>query len=286
MVAHNIKYNDEKDLTGILKCHHCGYFTSIKHNCPNCHTEKSFVLCGPGVDRIYNEISLRFPKYNSFVMSSDTVNTPNKLDKAISSIENKEIDIIIGTQILSKGHNFPNLTLVVVIDGDMGIAGDDFRGSEKSFSMLHQVSGRAGRSQKKGKVLIQTYNPDAKVMQYLLNNDKQSFVNFELNNRKIANMPPYSRLGAIIISGKNKDDVINFSNYLSKKAPIDNLKKFTVWGPVDSPIAFLNNYFRKRFLVVACLDISLQKLIHLWFKDIKIPSSLNVKIDIDPYNFM
>ena len=285
MVAHNICTHDQS-ISGVIKCHHCGYFSSIKSICPRCKTKDSFVLCGPGVDRIQMEIKTRFPNYNSFVMSSDTITNVSKLDGAISAIENHDIDIIIGTQILSKGHNFPNLTLVVIVDGDMGIAGDDFRGAEKTFAMLHQVSGRAGRYSKKGKVLIQTYNPDIKVMQCLKVNDKQSFIKAELENRCIANMPPFSRLCAIIISGKNKNDVVKFGDVLLKCVPQGTSNKFAVWGPVDAPIAYLNNYFRRRFLIVANLDVSVQKLVYLWLKDVKIPSNLKIKIDVDPYNFM
>jgi primosomal protein N' (replication factor Y) len=290
MVAHNVKIipqqNGKNHISGIVKCHHCGYFGSIRSSCPACNCDENFVLIGPGVDRIKLEIDEHFFRYKSFVMSSDTINTSRKLNETITAIENREIDIIIGTQILSKGHHFPNLTLVVVVDGDMGIAGDDFRGAEKSFAMLHQVSGRAGREQKKGTVLIQTYNPEMAVMQHLKTGDKSAFITAEMNNRRTAKMPPFSRIAAIIISGKNKSEVENFCKYILKNTPKNSDKKFRILGPIEAPIAILNGNHRKRFLIQSELEVSMQKLINLWMSKIKIPANIKLKIDIDPYNFM
>ncbi len=290
MVAHGVKITPQPDgknkISGTVKCHHCGYFSSIRSTCPACGCDGNFALVGPGVDRIKLEIDERFSRYKSLVMSSDTINTSRKLNDTIAAIENREIDIIIGTQILSKGHHFPNLTLVVVVDGDMGIAGDDFRGAEKTFSMLHQVSGRAGRENKKGTVMIQTYNPEMVVMRHLKSGDKNAFIAAEMRNRRDAKMPPFAHLAALIISGKNKSKVENFCREILKSAPKDSLKKFRIMGPVDAPIAMLNGNYRKRFLVQSNLEISMQKLIRLWLGKIKIPNGIKLKIDIDPYNFM
>ena len=302
LVSHNVKtiksekQNDKNEveeidiLQGRIQCHHCGYTSSIHRKCPECGNEDSFILCGPGVDRISEEINKLFPKYNSIIISSDTVNTEKKLNTAIKSISDKEIDIIIGTQILAKGHHFPNLTLVVIVDGDMGIAGDDFRGSEKTFALLHQVSGRAGRESKQSEVLIQTYNPDNKVMQMLQKNDKENFIKMEIKDRQLSGMPPFGKLSSIILSSPQLEILNDFCKLLKNKTPNlkteNNTKKFRIMGPVDAPISFLRGQYRKRFLIHCKNYVSMQKLISIWLNDIKIPSQIKLKIDIDPYNFM
>ena len=266
-------------------CHHCGYSMRLPKVCPKCQAEDSWTLCGPGIERIEEEVKNRFPTASVETISSDIITSQTRLNEIISKIAKSEVDIIIGTQILVKGHHFPNLTLVGVVDGDMSFSSSDLRANENTFQLLTQVSGRAGRDVKKGNVVIQTYNPENSVMQAIKNNDREAFVKQELIDRQNAMMPPFSKLGALILSSKNKLVLENVCAKLRQKMPV-GLENIQVYGPIDSPLSYLKNNYRKRFLLVVDRKIKIQDILKRWVSMVNIPSSVKLKVDIDPYNFM
>jgi primosomal protein N' (replication factor Y) len=266
-----------------LCCHHCGFEQKIPNHCPSCKAEDSLNACGPGVERIAEEVRELLPKARVTVLASDVTDTPQKIDNALKQIQNKEIDIIIGTQIIAKGHHMPALTHVTIIDGDMGLGGEDLRSSEKAFQLLHQVSGRAGRETSSGEVYIQTYNPDHIVMKLLSNNDRDGFVDRELSLRERAKMPPYGRLAAIILAGVNESLVKQTAHQLAKQVP--NVLGVKVLGPAQAPMYRIRGKYRYRLLIQATKKMDLTKYISEWMNDFKIPSSVKVNIDMDPQNF-
>ncbi|MBQ8660595.1 MAG: primosomal protein N' [Alphaproteobacteria bacterium] len=266
-------------------CHHCGYSRRLPKVCEKCGKEDTWVLVGPGIERIEEEVKNRFPNAKIETISSDIITSQTRLNEIIRKISASEVDIIIGTQILVKGHHFPNLTLVGVVDGDMSFSSSDLRANENTFQLLTQVSGRAGRDVKKGKVVIQTYNPDNSVMQAIKNNDRDSFVKQELKDRKDALMPPFTKLAAFILSSKNKQALENFCYVLKQKMPV-GIDGIQTYGPIDSPLSYLKNNYRKRFLIVVDRKIHIQDILKKWLSMVIIPSSVKLKVDIDPYNFM
>ncbi len=217
-------------------------------------------------------------------MSSENTKTPLQLEKALKKIENGEVDLIIGTQILAKGHHFPALSIVGIIDADMSLMGADFRAGEKTLQLLEQTSGRAGREGEKGTVFVQTFSPDHPVMQALKNADKRSFIKQELSARKLLKMPPYGLLIAVILSGKDERNLRAFCEDIKRQIP--EQKNITVFGPADATIRFLRGKFRKRFLIQAPRTMEGHKFVKLWFEKIKIPSWVHIKIDINPFSFM
>ena len=267
-----------------LICHQCGYTRILKDECPVCKEKNCLISCGPGVERIYEEAKDLFPDAKIQMVTSDTVNSAKAFDELCTNLENGDIDILIGTQMLAKGHNFPNLTLVGIIDADFGLVGGDLRASERTFQLLQQVSGRAGRHSKKGKALIQTYSPQNSVIQALLTGDRPLFMESEIMARKMLAMPPFGRLAAIIISGKDELKTLQIAKGLTKHAPTIQGVEFL--GPVSAPIFQLRGKFRYRILVKADKQIPLSRILKEWLKHFKCPSSVNVRIDIDPYTFL
>ncbi len=266
-----------------LECHHCGYYRPIQRICSECGVEDNFIACGPGVERIEEEVKLLFPDARVITMTRDNVNSVKKSRELVESILNKEVDIIVGTQVIAKGHHFPELSLVGVIDADVGLAGGDLRSAEKTYQLLHQVGGRAGREKDKGEVVIQTYYPDNLIIQSLSNNDRKSFVEHELASRSAADMPPYSRLAAIIISGNNEENTRIFAREFVRLA--DYNPKLLILGPVPAILSRLKRQFRYRILIKAPKNFNIQQYLNNWLLKNKVPSTINVKIDIDPYYF-
>lgn len=271
-----------------LECHHTGYRIKMPNTCPECEANDSFRSCGPGVQRIAEEVVKNFPEARVEVITSDTISTPKKAAEIIRKIEMGEIDIIIGTQMIAKGHNFPALTLVGVIDGDLGLEGADIRAGERCFQVLQQVSGRAGRAEDKGKVLIQTYLPEHPVMVALQENNRDKFYNYEVQNRKIAQLPPFSKLGAIIISSKSEADSMRAAKAIvaSLSAAANQNQAVKIFGPVNALIYLLRNNYRNRILIKAERNFNLQNFIKHSLASVAIPSSVKIKIDIDPYSFV
>ncbi len=268
-----------------LQCHHCGYGLPLPEACPKCEEKQSLVPCGPGVERVAEEVSLRFPEARAMVVSSDTVRGPVAAAEFVSIVERKEVDILIGTQLISKGYHFPHLTVVGVVDADLGLFGGDFRASERSFQLLQQVAGRAGRDlEHPGKVFLQTHDPNHPVMCALAANDRDAFYAAEAKERAEAKMPPFGRMAALILSDTKESSVDEACARLARDAP--NGKGLQVWGPAPAPITLLRGRYRRRFLIQADLDNRLQPILFKWLSAVKLPSSVRLSVDIDPYNFL
>jgi primosomal protein N' (replication factor Y) len=269
---------------GGLMCHHCGWHAPPPKTCPSCSTEDSFVAVGPGVERIEDEVKLAFPDKRIAVLSSDTQKTMTVLADTLHKIEQKQVDIIIGTQIVAKGHNFPSLTLVGVIDADLGLGGGDLRAGERTFQVLHQVSGRAGRGELPGHVLVQSFMPEHRVIQTLAKGDRDEFLDVEAQERVAAGMPPAGRLAAIIVSSKKENDAKRFADTLAHAAP--DVEGIRILGPAQAPMFRIRLQYRYRLLVKAQRDKNIQKYITDWLDKVGSASGVRVQVDIDPYSFM
>ncbi len=266
-----------------LQCHQCGYTEQKTDSCPSCGSVDSLSACGPGVERLIEEVREHIPLAKFVVFSSDNMADPDILKNTLDQIRRSKFDILIGTQMLAKGHHFPNLTTVGIIDADSGLGGGDLRASEKTYQLLHQVSGRAGRAEKSGNVYIQTTQPHSKIIQAMVANDREAFIQAELNARDDADMPPFTRLASIIIRGYEQKDVIDFSKEMARHIP--KAEGISFYGPAPAPIERLRNMYRYRFLIKAEKTINVQKVISFWFSHFKIPKDIRIQIDIDPYSF-
>ncbi len=270
---------------GTYLCHYCGFKKKIEKVCTNCNSTE-IVNCGPGVEKINEEILKYFPEARVEILSSDTTKNLENFKLTLNKIEKGEVDLIIGTQLLSKGYDFPKLTFVAIIDADTDVYGSDLRSNEKFFQLLMQVSGRAGRHLKsdRGLVYIQTHNPENEVLKSIQEMNKSSFFKKELNSRKISFMPPFSKIISIIISSKSQDLLHKFSiELLEKKPKYDNVE---VFGPAPAPLNFLRGRYRNRFLVKSNKSIKLQNIVIEWMSLVKAPKRIRVSIDVEPYNFM
>lgn len=279
----------EHKKSGKLHCHHCGYHSPIPKNCPSCNDADSFAACGPGVERIFEEAKTHFPDARIMILASDTAESNDELKAMLARIINGEVDIIIGTQIIAKGHHFPNLTFVGVVDADLGLNGGDLRAAERTYQLLNQVAGRAGREQKSGRVLLQSWMPDHRIMKAMAAGQRDDFLAVESAEREAANMPPYSRLAGIIISGREEAQVLDIARMLGKIAPQganDRGQKIQTLGPAPAPFARLRGRYRYRLLVRCDKAINLQKTIAAWIGGVKVPSTVRVYIDIDPQSFL
>jgi primosomal protein N' (replication factor Y) len=266
-----------------LQCHHCGYSQQLPKQCPGCSAEDSLAACGPGVERIQEEVQLLLPAARTLILASDIVSSPKMINEAVRQIEDHQVDVIVGTQMIAKGHHFPSLTCVGVVDADLGLAGGDLRAGERTFQLLHQVSGRAGRGEKPGRVYLQTYMPEQMVIKALAANDRDRFLDVESREREKSGMPPYGRLAALILSGADELGLDQFCRALAQKAPrFDDIR---ILGPAPAPIAFLRDKHRRRFLVKAGKSIAIQKFIGEWLALIKAPRTIQLKVDIDPQSF-
>lgn len=276
MVEHRRTHN--------LQCHHCGFSMKIPHECVNCHDTDSLVACGPGVERIAEEVKEHFPEARTLILASDITDTHDKLVTALDDIKNGNVDIVIGTQIIAKGHHFPKMTCVGIIDADLGLSGGDLRATERSFQLLHQVAGRAGREALKGRVYLQTYNAEQRVMQMLAKDDRDKFLEVEAAERQHAKMPPFSRLAALVITGKNEAQTRNVAVMIGRAAP--RAEGVQVLGPAPAQMYRIRGQYRQRILIRAEKNLNIQKWIAEWLQSIKIPSTVRVVIDIDPQSFL
>lgn len=265
-----------------LECHHCGYQSKIFSSCPECSEDDSLTVCGPGIERIEEETKILFPNSKIAVISKDHIKNSEKIAQLLNQMENLEIDILIGTQMITKGYHFPNLTLVGVIDADLGSNQADLRSSERSFQLLHQVGGRAGRGDSKGMVYLQSYYPDNIIFSYIKDEKENSFFINELEVRKTADMPPFSKMASVILSGTNEYKVLEIAKNMVRIAPKASVK---ILGPASSMMSKLAGKYRFRILIIADKKFNLQKYLKFWLSLIKIPSYCHVKIDIDPKSF-
>ncbi len=267
-----------------LRCHHCGFYKEIPKECPECHNTDALTPCGPGVERIHEEVIARFPEARVLLAASDVISTPKEMKQMIEQIADHKVDIVIGTQMLAKGHHFPLLTLVGVVDADLGLNGSDLRAGEKTYQLLHQVSGRAGREKREGEVMLQTFNPDHAIMQALKDHNREEFYEYEIQERQLHEMPPFGRLAAVVLSGLDEVQVQEMARQLGKLAPI--VPGIRVLGPVPAPIARVRSRFRWRFLIKADRTMRLQSYLKDWLDRTKISQSIRVSVDIDPQSFM
>lgn len=265
-----------------LECHHCGYQSKIFNSCPECLEDEALTICGPGIERIEEEVKTLFPESKIAVISKDHAKNPEKIAQLLHQMENLEIDILIGTQIITKGYHFPNLTLVGVIDADLGSNNADLRASERTFQLLHQVGGRAGRGDSKGVVYLQSYYPDNIIFSYVKTGDEENFFANELEIRKSADMPPFSKMASVILSGSSESKILEIARDMVRIAPKANVK---ILGPASSLMSKLAGKYRYRILIIADKKFNLQKYLKFWLSLIKIPSFCQIKIDIDPKSF-
>jgi primosomal protein N' (replication factor Y) len=266
-----------------LLCHHCGHTLSLPKQCVSCNVEGSYSAIGPGVERILEEVQNFFPDAKSAIMTSDHLSTSAKVSELVDKIQNHEVDILIGTQIMAKGHHFPLLTLVGIIDGDSALSGSDLRASEKSFQLLHQVAGRSGRESRRGQVLLQTHAPEHPVMQALARHNRAEFIALESDQRMIHGFPPFGRLAALIVSGKKPDEVEKTARLLASRFPLND--KAELLGPTPAPLSYLRGKNRWRLLLKTDKNFPPQPLIKHWLGNTKIPSTIRIQVDIDPYSF-
>ncbi len=267
-----------------LTCHHCGHTEGFPTHCPVCKAEGTLAPIGPGVERITEEVAAVFPDARRLVMASDTMPGPHAAAEAARAIEAREIDLIIGTQIVAKGWHFPHLTLVGVVDADLGLAGGDLRAAERTVQLLHQVSGRAGRAEAPGRVFLQTFSPEHPVMQALVSNDLKKFYASESEARRPGHWPPYGRLAALIVSADTAEAADIAARDLGRAAPYG--EGILVLGPAPAPLAILRARHRRRLLLKTRRDIAVQPLLRTWIAKVKPARGVRIDVDVDPVSFL
>lgn len=268
-----------------LNCHHCGFSLPLPEKCPKCGEPDGLVACGPGVERIAEEVGARFPDARLALLSSDLIPSLVEMRDVIKRIEEGEADIIIGTQMVAKGHHFPDLATVGIVDGDLGLGQADPRAAERTFQLLHQVTGRAGRMQVLGRGFVQTYMPEHPVMQAIISGDREAFLAREIRQRQGALLPPFGRLAAIVISARDKELAELFARDVARHAP--PAERIEVLGPAEAPLAVIRGRHRWRLLIKSPRELDLQAYLRAWLASLpKLPHDLRLVVDIDPYSFL
>jgi len=273
----------EHRFRGTLMCHHCGFEMRRPETCGECGAEQSLVPIGPGIERVAEEAAERFPAARRVILSSD-MGGHAALRERFAEIERGEFDLIIGTQLVAKGHHFEKLTVVGVLDADLGLAHGDPRAAEKTFQLLTQVTGRAGRAAKAGKAFLQTYHPDHTVIAAMVKGDTEAFYAHELEVRRAGGLPPFGRLAALIVSASEHEVAFGYARQLLSVAPqAEGLKLF---GPADAPVAMVRGRHRVRLLVQSGKDFDLSGYVRFWLSLAEKPrGNLKVQVDIDPMSF-
>ena len=267
----------------ILMCHHCGHQEPVPHACPKCGVEEKLVPVGPGVERLAEEAVKLFPDSRLVILSSD-ITRGVMLRDVIREVEQGVHNLVIGTQLVAKGHHFPHLTFVGVVDADLALESSDPRAGERTWALLAQVAGRAGRGEKPGHALVQTYAPDHPLMRALQSGDRDAYYAQEKIIREQANLPPYGRLASLIISGNTESETAQFAKHIASRAP--PAKNIRVLGPAAAPLSVVRGRHRWRLLVKANRTTDLQAYLRLWLSDVKPKGSLQLNIDVDPYSFL
>jgi primosomal protein N' (replication factor Y) len=268
-----------------LICHYCGHVERLPECCPHCEAEHSFAPVGPGVERIAEEAAALFPTARIALMASDLMEVPGSLPETLRLIAAREVDLIVGTQIIAKGHHFPTLTLVGVVDADLGLSGGDLRAGERTYQLLQQVAGRAGRAAHPGRAMIQTFDPGHQVMQALLSGDRDRFLQVEMAERRQAEQPPFTRLAALIVSSDDAQAAERVATELGRITPHQGRELYTL-GPAPAPLSLLRNRYRYRLLLKAPKTVSIQAVVREWLGRVTIPNDVRVQVDIDPYGFL
>ena len=268
-----------------LICHQCGDSRDIPLNCPKCGIEGKLKAVGPGVEKIAEECQNLFPESRVGILSSDSIKNVEQLQEQFSKLASGQIDIIVGTQLVSKGHNFLNITLVGVIDADLGLQGSDLRAAEKTFQSLRQVSGRAGRDKKLGKALLQTYSPDHPVIMAIAAGNDEAFWDLEAATRQEAEVPPYGKLIALVLSGHNEKELFDISYKLVRAWTKLYSVETQIFGPALAPVAKIRDKFRVRLLIKCQKKKNIHLLLSEWLGGVSTPRSVKILIDVDPQSF-
>ncbi len=272
-------------LRGRLTCHHCGHSMGVPAACPSCEAKESWIACGPGVERIAEEVDRRLPEARWFIATSDTLRTARDIETLVAQMTTGQVNVLIGTQILAKGHHFPDLTVVGVVDADLGFdTGGDIRAFERTFQLLQQVAGRAGRGQSPGTVILQSHDPENPVLAAIASGDRDGFLDREIAMRGRGRWPPFGRLVAVIVSGTDRDALDRHCRLLAAARP--NLAGVEILGPADAPLALLRGRHRKRFLARSDRKTALQKVVADWLTPHPPKGSIRVTVDVDPYSFL
>jgi len=268
-----------------LVCHHCGFAMPHPPQCPHCQAANSFAAIGPGVERLEEEVRALFPEARVLVLSSDLVATVERLREELDDVAAGRFDIVIGTQLVAKGHHFPKLNLVGIVDADLGLSNGDPRAAERTFQLLHQVVGRAGRDAGIGRGLLQTHQPEHPVMRALIAQDREAFYDAEIEARQRAAYPPFGRLASLVVSGEDRHDTQSFARALARAAPpLDDVR---VLGPADAPLALVRGRHRLRLLVKALRGFDLSAYLREWLAAGPKPKgSIKLDIDVDPQSFL
>lgn len=274
----------EHRLSRRLACHHCGHEIPTPEACPECSEPDCLVACGPGVERIADEVAAILPEARVALVTSDTLTSPAKAAEFVEMASGKAIDVIVGTQLVTKGYHFPELTLVGVIDADMGLEGGDLRAAERTYQQVAQVAGRAGRGEKPGEVLIQTRHPEAAVIEALASGDRDAFYAAEADARRDAGAPPFGRWAAIIVSSEDEAEARDAARGIGGSAP--RLDDVLILGPAPAPLSLLRGRYRYRLLINARRSTELQRVIREWLDPLRFPPGVRVAVDIDPYSFV
>jgi primosomal protein N' (replication factor Y) len=268
-----------------LVCHQCGDTKPMPAACPSCEAEGRLAPVGPGVERLAEEVAERFPGARVAVLSSDLFGSARALKAKIEDIAAGGADIVIGTQLVAKGHNFPLLTLVGVIDADLGLQGSDLRAAERTFQLMRQVSGRAGRGERPGEAYLQTCQPDHPVIRAILSGEEEAFWRAEAAERRAAAMPPFGRLAGIVLSSPDVQQAFDVGAELARRdGPLRRIGA-QVFGPAPAPVARVRGRHRVRLLVKGAKGAALQAAIAEWVGQMKLPAGLRLSIDIDPQSF-
>ena len=277
----------EHRFAGTLDCHHCDYRRPLPEACPACEAEDSFAACGPGVERLAEEVDGAFPGARWAVLTSDTVRGPSQVQDLVDAIVAREIDVLIGTQMVAKGHHFPQLTLVGVVDADLGLAGGDMRATERTYQLLHQVGGRAGRGGRPGRVLLQTYAAEHPVIEALAAGDRDSFMAQEAAAREAHGLPPFGRLAAVVASGPGEAETLRAASAFARRARSDERQTgIQVLGPAPAPLRLLRGRHRFRLLFKAPRGVLIQPHLRRWLADLDRGTLKRLQVDIDPHSFM
>ena len=277
----------EHRFAGTLECHHCGFQRAQPEACPACEAEGSFAACGPGVERLAEEVDEAFPGARWAVLTSDTVRGPSQVQDLVDAIVAHEVDVLIGTQMVAKGHHFPQLTLVGVVDADLGLAGGDMRAAERTYQLLHQVGGRAGRGGRPGRVVLQTYAAEHPVIEALAAGDRDSFMEKEAAAREAHGLPPFGRLVAVIASGPSESDTLRAAAALARIARADEKTLgIQVLGPAPAPLKLLRGRHRFRLLFKTARGTLIQPHMRRWLAALDRRARARLQVDIDPHSFM
>ncbi len=274
----------EHRATGRAMCHLTGFSMRMPTLCPNCKAEDSLTAVGPGVERVAEEAARHFPEARIEIFSSDTAGNPNAIRERMDRMATGEIDILVGTQMVVKGHNFPHLTFVGVVDGDLGLAGGDPRAGERTYQTLVQVAGRAGRAEKPGRALIQTHQPEHEALLALAAGDRELFIGVELAMREMLGLPPFGKLAAVIISGPDLKKTESLSKKMVSLAP--RAEGIEILGPSEPPIGRLRGLYRRRLFIQAEPGVNLPRYMAVWRAKIRPPAKYKIQVDIDPQSFM